>query len=476
MARRAAPPVTLTLRGLHRAGTLRAAAGGEGGEEEEPPRGMALSRQSRVPSSRLGRLAAMGGVAVGLGLEALGSALRGGRPPHAPPLSEASARRLAAALCRLRGAALKVGQALSIQDPAALPPQLRRAFERARQGADFMPSSQTSRVLAAELGPGWRGRLGAFEERPFAAASIGQVHRAALPDGTPLAIKVQYPGVARSIGSDVANLLALLKVAAGLPEGLFADRTLRVLQEELQWECDYRREAGCARAFRQLLRADPFFSVPRVIEELSTARVLAMELAPGVPLERCRHLPQKTRDEVCTQLLRLCLRELLEFRLLQSDPNWANFLYDPPRHRMTLLDFGASRSLDKDFTDHYVEVMRAAADGDRAKVLRKSRDLKFLTGYESKEMEEAHVEAVLLLGEPFSAGGLWDFGAQRTAPRLRALLPRLLRQRLVPPPAQSLALHRKLAGAFLACAHLGGRVPCRDVFEEHYGRYWGHPK
>uniref|UniRef100_A0A493TJR5 ABC1 atypical kinase-like domain-containing protein n=1 Tax=Anas platyrhynchos platyrhynchos TaxID=8840 RepID=A0A493TJR5_ANAPP len=104
-------------------------------------------------------------------------------------------------------------------DPAALPPQLRRALERARQGADFMPSSQTSRVLAAELGSGWRGRLGAFEELPFAAASIGQVHRAALPDGTPLAIKVQYPGVARSIGSDVANLLALLKVTPGLPEG-----------------------------------------------------------------------------------------------------------------------------------------------------------------------------------------------------------------------------------------------------------------
>ncbi|KAI6061395.1 AarF domain-containing protein kinase 4 [Aix galericulata] len=82
-----------------------------------------------------------------------------------------------------------------------------------------MPSSQTSRVLAAELGSGWRGRLGAFEERPFAAASIGQVHRAALPDGTPLAIKVQYPGVARSIASDVANVLALLKLTAGLPEG-----------------------------------------------------------------------------------------------------------------------------------------------------------------------------------------------------------------------------------------------------------------
>ncbi|NXV70992.1 COQ8B kinase, partial [Atlantisia rogersi] len=258
------------------------------------------------------------------------------------------------------------------------------------------------------------------------------------------------------------------------PPGLFADKSLRVLQKELEWECDYQREAACAQTFGELLRDDPFFLVPRVVPELTTRRVLSMELGSGVPLDHCRDLPQRLRDQICTHLLRLCLRELFEFRFMQTDPNWANFLYNAEQHRVTLLDFGASRSFDKEFTDHYIEVIRAAADGDRDKVLRKSRDLKFLTGFETKAFEEAHVEAVLILGEAFSGVQPFDFGVQGTARRVQALLPGMLHQRLAPPPEQTYSLHRKLAGVFLACARLGGRVPCRHLFEELYARY-PHP-
>ncbi|NWI13984.1 COQ8B kinase, partial [Crypturellus soui] len=370
-------------------------------------------------------------------------------------------------------------------DGAVLSPQLQRVLERVRSGADFMPGWQASRVLSEELGSGWRDKVASFEETPFAAASIGQVHLAALPDGTAVAMKIQYPGVARSIRSDVANLLALLRLSAALPKGLFADNALRVLQKELEWECDYRREAGCARTFRRLLRDDPFFAVPRVIEELSAARVLSMELGSGVPLDRCRELPQELRDEatrderafplrsqIGSQLLRLCLRELFEFRFMQTDPNWANFIYDAGKHRVTLVDFGASRSFPKEFTDHYIEVMRAAADGDRDKVLQKSRDLKFLTGFETKAFEAAHVDAVMILGEAFASPEPFDFGAQSTARRILELVPGMLRDRLAPPPDPSYSLHRKMAGSFLACAQLRARVRCRSLFDDVYGRYW----
>ncbi|NWS64914.1 COQ8B kinase, partial [Chunga burmeisteri] len=361
-------------------------------------------------------------------------------------------------------------------DASFLSPQLQRIFERVRQSADFMPRWQTTQVLVEELGPGWREKMSVFEETPFAAASIGQVHLGVLQDGTEVAVKIQYPGIAQSIRSDVDNLLSLLKMSVALPEGLFADKSLQVLQRELEWECDYRREADCARTFRQLLRDDPFFSVPRVVDELTSLRVLSMELGSGVPLDRCRDLPQDLRDQICANLLRLCLRELFEFRFMQTDPNWANFLYDADRHRVTLLDFGASRSFDKEFTDHYIEVIRAAADGDRAKVLQKSRDLKFLTGFETEAFEAAHVDAVMILGEAFSGGQPFDFGGQGTARRVQALLPVMLRHRLAPPPEQTYSLHRKMAGAFLACARLGGRVPCRDLFEERYACYWGPPQ
>ncbi|NXH43794.1 COQ8B kinase, partial [Dicaeum eximium] len=226
---------------------------------------------------------------------------------------------------------------------------------------------------------------------------------------------------------------------------------------------------------RSLLGSDPFFRVPGVVPELSSRRVLCTEWGRGEPLERCRSLPQERRDQICSELLRLCLLELFQFRFMQTDPNWANFLYEPQSHTVTLLDFGACRGFEREFTDHYIEVIRAAADRDEDKILRKSRDLKFLTGFESQAMESVHLQAVLLLGEPFWGPQPFDFGAQGTARGVRGLLPQMLRGRLGPPPEPSYALHRKLGGVFLACAHLGGRVRCRELFQQLYERYW-HPQ
>nr|XP_021506314.1 atypical kinase COQ8B, mitochondrial isoform X2 [Meriones unguiculatus] len=442
------------------------------------------SRERKVPATRISRLASFGGLAVGLGLGALAEVTkkylpRGGQQHEvvsgldsSPFLSEANAERIVQTLCTVRGAALKIGQMLSIQDNSLISPQLQQIFERVRQSADFMPRWQMLRVLEEELGEEWQDKVASLEEVPFAAASIGQVHRAVLKDGTEVAVKIQYPGVAQSIQSDIQNLLAVLKMSVGLPEGLFAEQSLQALQQELAWECDYRREATCAQTFRKLLASDPFFRVPAVVQELCTTRVLVMELAGGVPLDQCQGLNQDIRNQICLQLLRLCLQELFEFRFMQTDPNWANFLYDASSHQVTLLDFGASRAFGTEFTDHYIEVVKAAADGDRDRVLQKSQDLKFLTGFETKAFSDAHVEAVMILGEPFAASGPYDFGARGTARRIQGLIPVLLRHRLRPPPEETYALHRKLAGAFLACARLHAHIACRDLFQDTYQRYW----
>ncbi|KAM5210070.1 atypical kinase COQ8B, mitochondrial isoform 2-T2 [Hipposideros larvatus] len=442
------------------------------------------SRERKVPASRISRLANFGGLAVGLGLGALAEVAKksllggylqsegGSQPGSSPFLSEANAERIVQTLCTVRGAALKVGQMLSIQDNSFISPQLQRIFERVRQSADFMPRWQMLRVLEEELGRDWQAKVASLDEVPFAAASIGQVHQGTLRDGTEVAVKIQYPGVAQSIQSDVQNLLAVLKMSMALPEGLFAEQSLQALQHELAWECDYRREAACAQNFRQLLEDDPFFRVPAVIKDLSTTRVLGMELAGGVPLDQCQGLSQDIRNQICYQLLRLCLRELFEFRFMQTDPNWANFLYDASSHQVTLLDFGASREFGTEFTDHYIEVVMAAANGDRDRVLQKSRDLKFLTGFETKAFSDAHVEAVMILGEPFATQGPYDFGAGDTARRVQGLIPVLLQHRLRPPPEETYALHRKLAGAFLACARLRAHINCRDLFQDTYRRYW----
>ncbi|MPC57573.1 Atypical kinase ADCK3, mitochondrial [Portunus trituberculatus] len=192
---------------------------------------LAENAQARkVPHSRISRLVSFGGLAAGLGMGTLAEVTRrslglrqgkngGSLLDSSPFLTEANAKRIVDTLCKVRGAALKLGQMLSIQDSALINPQLQKIFERVRQSADFMPTWQLEETIIRQLGHDWRSMVVTFDEKPFAAASIGQVHLATLHDGRPVAMKIQYPGVAEGIESDINNLVSSLKVANIFPEG-----------------------------------------------------------------------------------------------------------------------------------------------------------------------------------------------------------------------------------------------------------------
>ncbi|XP_013135160.1 PREDICTED: aarF domain-containing protein kinase 4-like isoform X1 [Papilio polytes] len=439
------------------------------------------SKERVVPSSRIGRMFSFGSLAAGLGVGTVAQYARNtfqsvtGKVDDSSNafLSPANAERIVDTLCKVRGAALKLGQLLSIQDDTIISPEFQKIFERVRQSADFMPSWQVEKVMSSQLGGDWRARLQHFEDKPFAAASIGQVHLAVLHNGQEVAMKVQYPGVAKGINSDIDNLVGVLKVWNVFPKGMFIDNVVEVAKKELSWEVDYVREAECTKKFKRLLAPYPEYFVPDVIEDLCTAEVITTELIEGTPLDKLFDAPYEIRYDIGRKIMQLCLREMFVFRCMQTDPNWANFFYNTTTKQVILLDFGATREYSKEFMDQYIEIIKAASECDRATILRMSRDMKFLTGYESKIMEESHVDTVMTLGEMFTSegNGEFDFGTQKTTRRIQDLVPTILTHRLCPPPEEIYSLHRKLSGVFLLCSKLKIKMNCRDMFREIYDQY-----
>lgn len=437
------------------------------------------STERQVPSSRLGRVASFGSLGLGLGLGTLSEASKRlvglSDAQGSVILSDANAERIVRTLCRVRGAALKIGQMLSIQDEALMNPQLAEIFKRVRESADFMPVWQMERVMSSELGEDWRNRFSHFESEPFAAASIGQVHAAKLADsGREVAVKIQYPGVAQGIESDISNLLGVLNMAKILPEGLFLDSVIDHMKVELAQECDYKREAECAKKMKGLLRSSPQYLVPEVIDELSTQQVFTSEMIEGLTIDQCEGLSQSSRNFIAHAILELLLRELFIHCYMQTDPNWANFLFNPDTKQVGLLDFGATREFRPFFVNNYYKIIEGAAKGDTEQILEYSRKIGFLTGYEAQVMNDAHVESVMILGQCFREDVEFDFGKQKTTHRMQDLVPVMLKHRLCPPPPEVYSLHRKMSGLFLLATKLDAKINCFPVWKKLEAEFVPH--
>jgi predicted unusual protein kinase regulating ubiquinone biosynthesis (AarF/ABC1/UbiB family) len=426
-----------------------------------------------IPQSRLERLArigvAAGELAFGAAAEGIRRLARGEAAQFGTALLTApNAKRLAARLARLRGAAMKIGQLVSLQGDDVLPPEFAQALAVLRSQAVPMPPEQVRRVLGREYGKGWEKRFARFDWEPIAAASIGQVHRATAANGRDLALKIQYPGVARSIASDVDNVAVLLRLFNLLPLGIDVVGMAAEAKRQLAQEADYEAEGRFLERYAKLVAGEPGLLVPRVHWDLTTPRVMAMDFVEGEPLEALASVSQAKRDAVGFLLERLLFRELFEFRVMQTDPNFANYLYQPQSGRVVLLDFGATMRFPAPFVANYVRITRAVIEGDRDAVAQEAIRIGYAGPDDPPERLEAVTDIVFLVCEPLRHRGRYDFPGSDLPARVRDLGYDLaFRQGLVrAPPPETIFLHRKLVGNFLLLARIGARVDARSLVLE----------
>lgn len=431
---------------------------------------------SPVPSGRLARLARLGSMATGVAgsmlMEGARQLAQGKRPKLSDLLlTPANALRVTHQLAQMRGAAMKVGQLISMDAGDLLPPEMAAVLARLRSDAHAMPQRQVQAVLTANWGAKWQQSFEPFSFTPIAAASIGQVHRAKTKDGRDLAIKIQYPGVRKSINSDVNNVASLLRMSGLLPKTLDIAPLLLEAKRQLREEANYQAEGTHLQRFAELLANAPEFVVPVLHADLTTKNVLAMSFVGGVPVESMTNAPQAERDRIVSLLVSLLFRELFEFGLMQTDPNFANYRYDPESKQLILLDFGATRSFAPALGQAYRQLMAAAMAGDHPAMTQAGLAI----GYFDAHTQPKHQTAVLAMFEmalePLRFEGAFDFGTTDLLQRLRdaGMALGLDRDFWHIPPIDTLFLHRKLGGLYLLAARLKARVNVRQLLLE------GHP-
>jgi predicted unusual protein kinase regulating ubiquinone biosynthesis (AarF/ABC1/UbiB family) len=435
-------------------------------DKSKLPEGLAVPGGRAARLLRFGTLAS--GIAGGMMVDGMRQLVSGKRPKLTDLiLTPANAMRLTDQLSRLRGAAMKLGQLLSLDAGDLLPPELTAILAQLRAEARPMPARQLDKALTAAWGAGWEARLKHFDRRPFAAASIGQVHRAVTKSGRALAIKVQYPGVAHSIDSDVDNVATLLKLSNLLPRHIDLGPLLAEAKVQLHQEADYTREGAMLTRFAALLADDDRFVVPRRYAPLSGSTILAMDYVPGVAVDTLGHLTQAQRNAVATNLCELVLRELFEFGLMQTDPNFANYRFDAASERLILLDFGATREIPAATAAGYRALLTSAlaknATGVRAALIQMGLSAPRAFETHPREMERIVASFIDL----FARKGAVDFADRSltTSMRNETMIVAADRANWIIPPPDALFIQRKLGGTFLLAAQLGAKIDVRRLLK-----------
>jgi len=403
------------------------------------------------------------------------------------------ARFLVDELGRLKGSVVKIGQVMALYGEHFLPEEVTEALHTLEDQTTSLEWPAIERVLKAELGESRLSELD-IDPEPIGAASLGQVHRAVRrSDGLELVLKVQYPGVADAVDSDLNAVAHLLKVARLVSFGPEFNDWLEEVREMMHREVDYRLEARTTEKFRQMLSHDPRFVVPRVLAEFSTDHIIASTYEHGhsVSSVAVRELPLERRSALGQAALELFFRELFEWGEIQTDPNFGNYRIriageqggDSETDRIVLLDFGAVQSYSSDFLQPVIQMIRASYEEDLEQVVEGGIKLRFMSRDWPAEVLDKFGKVCMSVLEPLANDrSQWpdyavnshgqyrwkqsDLPSRVAKQAARSAISRYFRV----PPKEFVFLNRKLIGVYTFIAVLHSEFNGEDLLRKYlYG-------
>jgi predicted unusual protein kinase regulating ubiquinone biosynthesis (AarF/ABC1/UbiB family) len=419
------------------------------------------------PQGRLNRLRKLAGLSMHVGSEALKAGAKKLSGANTTDLlSLGTAEKLVATLGEMKGVAMKVGQALSM-DPDLLTPEVRQMLARLQNQAPAMSYAQVSRVVQEELGAPPEALFREFEPTALAAASLGQVHRAVLHDGRPVAVKVQYPGVDASMGHDMDNLGLVVKTVSKTSRVMDGTAYFQEFRDELMLELDYRREAKLAQGFARSVAKLPDLYVPQVIEDRSARRVLTLEFLEGQTLKDwvTTSPDDAARFRVARQLIRATYGPFLDAGEIHADPHPGNFMVMPDG-RMGLLDFGSIKRFSPTFVTANRRMFQQALRLETLDVLALCREVGFTVELPEPEAEVLLREILHIAGRPMRASP-YDYATCDINRDMRNHFTRnAVRMLRIKPPPEAIMFFRATGGLAQNLRLVGAHGDFRGVFLE----------
>jgi predicted unusual protein kinase regulating ubiquinone biosynthesis (AarF/ABC1/UbiB family) len=364
--------------------------------------------KDKIPTSRVGRTAKIGGLAAGQAIRQAGTrAANVARNEDQRQVALErrhieAAEQIVTALGTMKGAAMKVGQVMSFLDVGLVPEEYRDEFQRKlaalRDAAPTVSFRDMRKVIEEDLEEKLSDLFADFDEDPIAAASIGQVYRATLHDGRRVAVKVQYPGVAAAVRADMQNLGLILRLAKRIAPGMDPQAIGNEIRERIHEELDYELEAQNQRRIARIFRGHPFIAVPEVVTSLSRDRVLVSEYMEGAGFEELKTYPQEDRDRIGEILFRFYFGCLYRHHQFSGDPHPCNSMLLPDG-RVAFMDFGLFKRMPPGTVELEITVARAVIEGDTETIMRIGTETGFFP-----EPEKFKPERVL---EHFRAATSW---------------------------------------------------------------------